>query len=100
MRSIQETLDQLLEVSASDLLLSCGSPPRMRKDGRVEMLEAGLPAPTPAEREGLLRERLQPADSKQLQKRPQGDLSFAWRAPARMRGHAHHPPHPPHPASS
>jgi len=90
MRSIQETLDQLLEVSASDLLLSCGSPPRMRKDGRVEMLEAGLPALTPAEMERLLRELLQPADWKQLQKRRQVDFAFTWRDQARIRGNAYY----------
>ena len=90
MRTIQETLDQLLEVSASDLLLSCGSPPRMRKDGRVEMLEAGLAALTPAEMERLLRELLQPADWKQLQKRRQVDFAFTWRDQARIRGNAYY----------
>ena len=35
MRTIEDTLDRLLELGASDLLLSCGSPARMRKDGRV-----------------------------------------------------------------
>jgi len=90
MRTIQETLDRLLELGASDLLLSCGSPPRMRKDGRIEMLEAGSTALTPTEMERLLRDLLQAADWKQLQKRRQVDFAFTWRDQARIRGNAYY----------
>jgi twitching motility protein PilT len=90
MRTIQETLDRLLELAASDLLLSCGSPPRIRKDGRVEMLEAGEPPLTPTEMERLLRDLLQAADWKQLQKRRSVDFAFTWREMARIRGNAYY----------
>jgi twitching motility protein PilT len=90
MRTIEDTLDRLLELGASDLLLSCGTPPRMRRDGRVELLEDDAPALIPADTERLLRDLLQPADWKQLQKRRQVDFAFTWRDQARIRGNAYY----------
>jgi Tfp pilus assembly pilus retraction ATPase PilT len=77
-------------LAASDLLLSCGSPPRIRKDGRIEILEAGDPPLTPTEMERLLRDLLQPADWKKLIKRRQVDFAFTWRDQARIRGNAYY----------
>src|SRR5205814_225614 len=90
MRTIQETFDRLLELAASDLLLSCGSPPRMRKDGRIEILEAGDTPLTPTEMERLLRDLLQASDWKTLLKRRQVDFAFTWRDQARIRGNAYY----------
>ena len=90
MKPLAETLDLLLEVSASDLLLSCGSPPRMRKDGRIELLEESAEVLAPADTEKLLRELLSPTDWKQLQKRRQVDFAFTWRDQARVRGNAYY----------
>jgi twitching motility protein PilT len=90
MRTIQELLDQILELAASDLLLSCGSPPRIRKDGRVEVLDPEGAALTPVDMERLLRGVLQPADWKKLQKRRQVDFAFTWRDMARIRGNAYY----------
>ena len=90
MRAIEDVLDNLIELAASDLLLSCGSPPRMRKDGRIELLEADAPPLTPADTERLLRELLLPADWKALQKRRQVDFAFTWRDQARIRGNAYY----------
>src|SRR5258708_24361461 len=90
MRAIQDLLDNLIELAASDLLLSCGSWRRMRKDGRIELLEADAPALTAADTERLLRELLQPADWKVLQKRRQVDFAFTWRDQARIRGNAYY----------
>src|SRR5258708_38487380 len=90
MRAIQDLLDNLIELAASDLLLSCGSPPRMRKDGRIELVESDAPPLTPADTERLLRELLQPADWKVLQKRRQVDFAFTWRDQARIRGNAYY----------
>ena len=90
MRTIEDTLDRLLELGASDLLLSCGSPPRMRKDGRVELIEDDAPPLMPADTERLLRDLLLPADWKQLQKRRQVDFAFTWRDQARIRGNAYY----------
>jgi twitching motility protein PilT len=87
--SIDEALERLIQVSASDLLLSCGSPPRVRKDGRLELLDATEAVLTPSETERLLREIIQPGDWKQLQKRRQVDFAFTWRGRARIRGNAY-----------
>jgi twitching motility protein PilT len=90
MKTIQELLDRILELAASDLLLSCGSSPRIRKDGRVEVLDSDAPQLTPVDMERLLRNLLQPADWKQLQKRRQVDFAFTWRDMARIRGNAYY----------
>jgi twitching motility protein PilT len=90
MKSIQDLLDRILELAASDLLLSCGSSPRIRKDGRVEVLDSDEPALTPVDMERLLRALLQPGDWKQLQKRRQVDFAFTWRDMARIRGNAYY----------
>lgn len=78
-----------MEVQASDLLLSCGSPARIRRDGRLELMETNAPALTPADTERMLKELLEPADWKQLQKRRQVDFAFTWRDKARVRGNAY-----------
>ena len=78
-----------MEVQASDLLLSCGSPARIRKDGRLELMESNAPPLTPADTERMLKELLDPADWKQLQKRRQVDFAFTWRERARVRGNAY-----------
>jgi twitching motility protein PilT len=90
MRTIQELLDQILELAASDLLLSCGSAPRIRKDGSVEVLDSEASPLTPVDMERLLRGVLQPADWKKLQKRRQVDFAFTWRDMARIRGNAYY----------
>jgi twitching motility protein PilT len=90
MKTIQELLDRILELAASDLLLSCGSSPRIRKDGRVEVLDSDAPQLTPVDMERLLRNLLQPGDWKQLQKRRQVDFAFTWRDMARIRGNAYY----------
>jgi len=88
-RTIEEAFERLMEVQASDLLLSCGSPARIRKDGRLELMETNAPALTPADTERMLKELLEPADWKQLQKRRQVDFAFTWRDRARVRGNAY-----------
>ena len=78
-----------METSASDLLLSCGSPPRIRKDGQLELLDADAPALTPAESERLLKEIIEPDDWELLQKQRQVDFAFTWRDRARIRANAY-----------
>jgi twitching motility protein PilT len=87
--SIESALARLMELSASDLLLSCGSPPRMRKDGRIELMDPSEPVLTPPDTERLLREIIQPGDWKVLQKRRQVDFAFTWQGRARIRGNAY-----------
>lgn len=90
MNSIEEAFERLTQVSASDLLLSCGSPPRMRKDGRLELLDPSEPVLTPPDTERLLKEMIQPGDWKILQKRRQVDFAFTWRDRARIRANAYY----------
>jgi len=88
-RTIEETIERLVKLNASDLLLSCGSSPRIRKDGRLELLDPGEAALTPADTERLLREIMNPADWKILQKRRQVDFAMTWRDQARIRANAY-----------
>lgn len=87
--NIDVALARLVELQASDLLLSCGSPPRVRKDGRLQLLDPGSPALTPADTERLIRDMLTPADWKLLQRRRQVDFAFTWRGEARIRANAY-----------
>jgi twitching motility protein PilT len=88
--SIEGALERLTQVSASDLLLSCGSPPRIRKDGRLELMDPNEPVLTPPETERLLRDIISPGDWKILQKRRQVDFAFTWRDRARIRANAYY----------
>jgi twitching motility protein PilT len=88
--TIEEGIAQLVEQGASDLLLSCGSPPRMRKDGQLELFERDAPQLTPADTERLIRGVLDVADWKLLQKKRQVDFAFTWRDQARVRGNAYY----------
>ncbi|HYM66430.1 MAG TPA: ATPase, T2SS/T4P/T4SS family, partial [Patescibacteria group bacterium] len=90
MNTIEEGIAQLVEQGASDLLLSCGSPPRMRKDGQLELFERDAPQLTPADTERLIRGVLDVADWKLLQKKRQVDFAFTWRDQARVRGNAYY----------
>lgn len=90
LQTLEEAFQRLLKESASDLLLSCGSPPRIRKDGRVQILDPNEPPLTPSETERLLRQILSADDLKTLQKRRQVDFSFTWREQARIRGNAYY----------
>jgi twitching motility protein PilT len=87
---IEDAFERLIQIQASDLLLSCGSPPRVRKDGRLELLDTDAPALTPNDTERLLRDILEPEDWKELQKRRQVDFAFTWRDQARIRGNAYY----------
>jgi twitching motility protein PilT len=89
MRTIDDAMERLVQLNASDLLLSCGSPPRIRKDGRLELLDPAEAALTPADTERLLKDIITPADWKVLQKRRQVDFALTWRDQARIRANAY-----------
>jgi twitching motility protein PilT len=89
-KSLEEALGRLVQMYASDLLLSCGSPPRIRKDGRLELLDPSEPALTPADTERLLKDILEPADWKVLRRRRQVDFAFTWQDRVRIRGNAYY----------
>jgi len=58
--TIEQALDRLLEVGGSDLLISCGSPPRLRRDGRLEVLDGLLLTPAAVEPMVLAPFRMRP----------------------------------------
>ncbi len=89
MQTLEDAFERLLQDSASDLLLSCGSAPRIRKDGRLQLMDPAEPVLTPTEAERLLKQVLQPQDWKTLQKRRHVDLAFTWRGRARIRANAY-----------
>jgi twitching motility protein PilT len=82
---LSEAFDRLLDLAGSDLLFSCGTPPRVRKDGTLHCLE-GAEALTPEDAERMLREILDAAKWNELQERRHIDFAFTWREEVRMRG--------------
>jgi len=85
--TIDQALDRLLELGGSDLLISCGSPPRLRRDGRLEPLN-GSPL-TPAAVEPMVRGLLDDVQWQELQARRNVDFAFTWRERVRIRGNAY-----------
>jgi twitching motility protein PilT len=85
--TIEQALDRLLEVGGSDLLISCGSPPRLRRDGRLEALDGLLL--TPAAVEPMVRGLLDATQWQELQTRRNVDFAFTWRERVRIRGNAY-----------
>ena len=82
---LAEAFDRLLDLAGSDLLLSCGTPPRVRKDGTLQVMEGAEPI-TPEDAERMLREILDAAKWNELQQRRHIDFAFTWREEVRMRG--------------
>lgn len=90
MQSLDDGFERLQSESASDLLLSCGTPPRVRKDGRVQLLDPGEKALTPHEAERLIRQLLDAEQWETLQRQRHIDVSFTWREKARIRANAYY----------
>ena len=56
--TLEQALDRLLELGGSDLLISCGSGPRIRRDGKLELLDSAAQALTPEDTEQMAKEVL------------------------------------------
>jgi twitching motility protein PilT len=84
--TLEQALDRLLELGGSDLLISCGSSPRIRRDGKLELLDSALGALTPADTEQMAKDVLDADQLKELEERRQVDLGLTWRGKARVRG--------------
>src|SRR5713226_10553943 len=88
--TMDDALHRLLDAAGSDLLLSCGSRPRIRKDGNLEPLEGHPRMLVPSDTQRLLREILDADQLKELETRRHVDFSFTWRERARIRGNAYY----------
>jgi twitching motility protein PilT len=88
--NLDQALDHLLERAGSDLLLSCGSRPRIRKDGKLEPLEGDEPILVPADTKKMVGAILDPKQLKLLEKRRHVDFAFTWRETARIRGNVYY----------
>jgi twitching motility protein PilT len=86
---IADALDALLARGGSDLLVSCGTRPQVRKDGSLEPLE-DCEVLAPSDTERMVRDILDAKQLKELQKRKHVDFSFTWRERARIRGNAYY----------
>ncbi len=85
---LAEALDQLVACSGSDLLISSGSPPRIRRDGLLEPL--GDEQVTPADAERIVRQVLDEQRWRELQAARAADFAFTWRESVRIRGNAYY----------
>jgi twitching motility protein PilT len=82
--TIEDALDRLLARGGSDLLISCGSPPRLRCDGRLEPLNSH--PLKPAAIEPMLRSLLDDTQWGELHSRRNVDFALTWKERARIRG--------------
>src|SRR5215472_5478174 len=87
---IDEALDGLVERAGSYLILSCGTKPRIRKDGSLEPLDADAKVLTPGDTQRLIRDVLDIKQWRELEKRRHVDFAFTWRDRARIRGNAYY----------
>src|SRR2546427_10533456 len=88
--NVDQALARLLERAGSDLLISSGSRPRIRKDGRLEPLEGDGEVLTPTDAERMIRAVLDADELKELETKRHVDFSFTWRERARIRGNAYY----------
>jgi twitching motility protein PilT len=79
-------LEALVAAKGSDLHLKVGSPPRMRVDGRLVMLEG--PSLTPEVAENLLRDLIRPDLLQQFQQTNEADFAHSLPGVGRFRVNA------------
>jgi twitching motility protein PilT len=82
--SIDELLERMVEVNASDLHVTTGTPPAIRVRGEVERLD-GFDPLTPEETQHLLYRILSSEQQKQLELNRQLDFSYSMPGLARFR---------------
>src|SRR5207244_2948679 len=85
---LAEALDRLQQAGGSDLLISVGTPPRMRCDGVLNDLDE-RPL-TAADTELMLRSVLSPEQWHELEQNRSLDFAITWRETVRIRGNAYH----------
>ena len=87
--TLDEALNRMLDLSGSDLLLSAGSPPRIRKDGNLVSLDADTAKLTADDIVNMLREVLDHNQLKSVLSRHSVDFAFTLRDQVRIRGNAY-----------
>ncbi|MEJ7764455.1 MAG: ATPase, T2SS/T4P/T4SS family, partial [Acidimicrobiales bacterium] len=83
---IHPFLSILWDSGATDLLLTVGSPPLLRIDGKLRPLEG--PPLTPADTERLIFPVLGEQMTERFKRDKEADFSFSWMDKARLRGNA------------
>ena len=84
---LSEALDGLQQAGGSDLLVSVGTPPRIRCDGSLRPLDNRSLVAEDTER--MLRSVLSPDQWRELRASRHVDFAFTWREVARIRGNAY-----------
>jgi twitching motility protein PilT len=79
----------MLDLAGSDLLLSAGASPRIRKDGSLMALDPNAPPLQGKEIEAMLAEALDRSQLKSLAARRSVDFAFTIRDQVRIRGNAY-----------
>jgi twitching motility protein PilT len=87
--TLAECLGAVLQVAGSDLLISAGAPPRVRRDGELEPLLPANPGLTPRDTELMVREALGTDQWEQLVRDRSLDFAFTFQDRVRMRGNAY-----------
>ncbi len=85
--TISPWLDAMWESKASDLLLTAGSEPRIRVDGKLKVLE-GSPVLSGQQIEEIVASLLGPEQIKTFEEQQDVDFSFSYLDRARLRGSA------------
>ena len=86
MTSLVAWLEALVDVRGSDLHLKVGSPPRMRVDGRLVVIEGSILTSEMAE--GLLREVIRPELYDEFQRSNEADFAYSLSGVGRFRVNA------------
>jgi twitching motility protein PilT len=84
--SIDTLFRAMCEAGSSDLHLSVGTPPMVRKDGRMQPLQEGLGALTPDAIVSLLYPILPEQNRKEFRERHDTDFAYELKGTARFRG--------------
>lgn len=84
-----EALQQMLDSAGSDLLLSVGASPRIRKDGALVPLDAAAPTLHPRDVHSMLSEVLDVGQLKALSQGRNVDFAFTFQNRVRVRGNAY-----------
>jgi twitching motility protein PilT len=88
--TIDHALQRLMDSGGSDIVISAGSPQRMRKDGKLLPLDSQSRVMTPIDTERIVREVLNAHQWEDLARNRQVDFAFTWRENARIRGNAYY----------